>query len=140
MLCSVETKELKLRPATDVHDYQVRPLLESLSNCICMCLGCGAHSAQGATVAVYLALRHSLFWAAGPGQGGTEVPEQVHRCSTCAEQFFAPCSHCIPPQVKVKAAQKFLSKGHRVKLTLQFRGREMEFQQIGREMFQVCAL
>ncbi|KAL4439793.1 hypothetical protein ABPG75_002794 [Micractinium tetrahymenae] len=56
----VETKELKLRPATDVHDYQV----------------------------------------------------------------------------KVKAAQKFLVKGHRVKLTLQFRGREMEFQQIGREMFQ----
>ncbi|PRW33264.1 translation initiation factor IF-3 [Chlorella sorokiniana] len=56
----VETKELKLRPATDVHDYQV----------------------------------------------------------------------------KVKAAQKFLGKGHRVKLTLQFRGREMEFQQIGREMFQ----
>ncbi|PSC69241.1 translation initiation factor IF-3 [Micractinium conductrix] len=56
----VETKELKLRPATDVHDYQV----------------------------------------------------------------------------KVKAAQKFLAKGHRVKLTLQFRGREMEFQQLGREMFQ----
>ncbi|KAL4419379.1 hypothetical protein ABPG77_002906 [Micractinium sp. CCAP 211/92] len=56
----IETKELKLRPATDVHDYQV----------------------------------------------------------------------------KVKAAQKFLGKGHRVKLTLQFRGREMEFQQIGREMFQ----
>lgn len=26
-----------------------------------------------------------------------------------------------------------------MKLTLQFRGREMEFQQIGREMFQVCA-
>ena len=44
---------------------------------------------------------------------------------------------CCPAQVKVKAAQKFLGKGHRVKLTLQFRGREMEFQQIGREMFQV---
>lgn len=55
----IETKELKLRPATDVHDYQV----------------------------------------------------------------------------KLRAAQKFLSKGARVKLTLQFKGREMEFKEIGREMF-----
>ncbi|KAI3431855.1 hypothetical protein D9Q98_010607 [Chlorella vulgaris] len=55
----VETKELKLRPATDVHDYQV----------------------------------------------------------------------------KLRNGQKFLSKGQRVKLTLQFRGREMEFQQIGRDLF-----
>ena len=37
----------------------------------------------------------------------------------------------------MKAAQKFLGKGHRIKLSLQFRGREMEFQQIGREMFEV---
>jgi len=55
----VETKELKLRPATDVHDYQVR----------------------------------------------------------------------------VRAAQKFLEKGQRVKLTLQFRGREMAHQDVGRDMF-----
>jgi translation initiation factor IF-3 len=55
----IETKELKLRPATDVHDYQV----------------------------------------------------------------------------KVRAAQKFLSKGARVKLTVQFKGREMEFKGIGRELF-----
>ena len=48
-----------------------------------------------------------------------------------------PARAPLPVQVKVKAAQKFLGKGHRVKLTLQFRGREMEFQQIGREMFQV---
>lgn len=40
----------------------------------------------------------------------------------------------------MRNAQKFLGKGHRVKLTLQFRGREMEFQQIGREMFQVGAV
>ncbi|KAI8107344.1 hypothetical protein M9434_001986 [Picochlorum sp. BPE23] len=38
-------------------------------------------------------------------------------------------------QVKVRAAQKFIDKGFRVKLTLQFRGREMEFKEIGREMF-----
>jgi hypothetical protein len=46
-----------------------------------------------------------------------------------------PACRCV--QVKVKAAQKFLGKGHRIKLSLQFRGREMEFQQIGREMFEV---
>lgn len=39
-------------------------------------------------------------------------------------------------QVKVRAAEKFLSKGSRVKLTIQFKGREMEFKQIGREMFE----
>lgn len=55
----IETKELKLRPATDIHDYQV----------------------------------------------------------------------------KVRAASKFLSKGARVKLVVQFKGREMEFKDIGREMF-----
>jgi translation initiation factor IF-3 len=38
-------------------------------------------------------------------------------------------------QVKVRAAQKFIDKGLRVKLTLQFRGREMEFKEIGRAMF-----
>ena len=50
-----------------------------------------------------------------------------------------PCRppHTHPTQVKVKAAQKFLAKAHRVKLSLQFRGREMEFQQLGREMFMV---
>lgn len=55
----IETKELKLRPGTDVHDYQVR----------------------------------------------------------------------------LRSAQKFLAKGNRVKLTLQFRGREMEFKSVGKEMF-----
>lgn len=55
----VETKELKLRPATDVHDYQT----------------------------------------------------------------------------KMRAAQKFLGKGNRVKVIVQFKGREMEFKDIGREMF-----
>lgn len=39
-------------------------------------------------------------------------------------------------QVKVRAARKFIDKGNRVKLTLQFRGREMEFKEIGREMFE----
>eukprot|EP00887_Chlorella_sp_A99_P000501 scaffold17.g501.t1 len=63
----VDTKELKLRPSTDVHDYQA-----------------------GGRVGV----------------------------------------------VKLRAAAKFLEKGQRVKLTLQFKGREMEFKQLGAEMFQ----
>ncbi len=39
-------------------------------------------------------------------------------------------------QVRVRAAQKFIDKNFRVKLTLQFRGREMEFKEIGRQMFE----
>ena len=38
-------------------------------------------------------------------------------------------------QTKVRAAAKFIAKGARVKLTVQFKGREMEFKDIGREMF-----
>lgn len=36
---------------------------------------------------------------------------------------------------KVRQAQKFLAKGDRVKVSLQFKGREMENKDIGREMF-----
>ncbi|KAK9812779.1 hypothetical protein WJX72_003520 [[Myrmecia] bisecta] len=38
-------------------------------------------------------------------------------------------------QVRLRAAQNFLSKGMKVKLSLQFRGREMQFQELGRQMF-----
>ncbi|GAB4823642.1 hypothetical protein N2152v2_010688 [Parachlorella kessleri] len=38
-------------------------------------------------------------------------------------------------EVKVRQAQKFLSKGDRVKVTLQFKGREMEHNQVGKDMF-----
>jgi translation initiation factor IF-3 len=37
--------------------------------------------------------------------------------------------------VQLRAAQKFLAKGSRVKLTLQFKGREMEFKELGAQMF-----
>ncbi len=40
-------------------------------------------------------------------------------------------------QVRLRSAQKFLEKGNKVKLTLQFKGREMEFRDIGQDMFQV---
>ena len=37
--------------------------------------------------------------------------------------------------VRLKAAQKFLGQGDRIKVTCQFRGRENEFRDIGRDMF-----
>jgi translation initiation factor IF-3 len=39
-------------------------------------------------------------------------------------------------EVRLRAAQKFLSKGDKVKVTLQFRGREMQFKEEGHKMFQ----
>jgi translation initiation factor IF-3 len=97
---SIETKELKLRPATDVHDYQVK-------------------------------VRSQPPWrrlAAGPR---CSRPRLGACLLTPRRPAAPPCAR--PPQVR--AAQKFLSKGARVKLTLQFKGREMEFKELGAQMF-----
>jgi translation initiation factor IF-3 len=40
-------------------------------------------------------------------------------------------------EVKVKAAKGFLAKGSKVKLTMQFNGREMRFKDQGKEMMLV---
>ncbi len=40
-------------------------------------------------------------------------------------------------QVRLRAAEKFIAKGNKVKLSLQFRGREMEFRDIGQELIEV---
>lgn len=40
-------------------------------------------------------------------------------------------------RLQVRQAQKFLSKGDRVKVTLQFKGREMDHREMGQEMFKV---
>lgn len=40
-------------------------------------------------------------------------------------------------ETKVKQAQKFLSKGAKVKLTMTFSGREMRFKDQGKEMMLV---
>jgi len=37
-------------------------------------------------------------------------------------------------QVRLRSAQKFLSKGDKVKINIQFRGREMEFKNLGQEI------
>lgn len=39
-------------------------------------------------------------------------------------------------QVRLRAAQKFLAKGDKVKFSLQFRGREMQFQEEGSKMME----
>jgi len=39
-------------------------------------------------------------------------------------------------QVKLRQVQNFLEKGHKVRLRLQFRGREMEHQEIGRRLIE----
>jgi translation initiation factor IF-3 len=39
--------------------------------------------------------------------------------------------------VRLRAAEKFIAKGNKVKLSCQFRGREMDFQDIGRDLFMV---
>jgi translation initiation factor IF-3 len=51
------------------------------------------------------------------------------------ELKLRPATDIHDYQVKVRAASKFLLKGARVKLVVQFKGREMEFKDIGREMF-----
>ena len=51
------------------------------------------------------------------------------------EVKLRPATDVHDYQTKVRAASKFLAKGARVKLIVQFKGREMEFKDIGREMF-----
>lgn len=46
------------------------------------------------------------------------------------------CVHCIVCS-QVRSAQKFLSKGAKVKLTMTFSGREMRFKDQGKEMMLV---
>lgn len=46
--------------------------------------------------------------------------------------LFLSCS----PQVKVKRAAQFLRSGDKVKVSIQFRGREIDFKQLGVDLFQ----
>ncbi|BDA42415.1 probable translation initiation factor IF-3 at C-terminar half [Coccomyxa sp. Obi] len=51
------------------------------------------------------------------------------------ELKFRPSTDVHDYQVRLRAAQKFIAKGDKVKLTLTFRGREMQFQEIGKDLF-----
>jgi len=84
-----DMKELKLRPSTDVHDYQVR----------------------------LRAAQKFLAKASRPAQ-----------CFAVPHLHFARFS---------RASSGACMQGDKVKLSLQFRGREIEMQDIGRDLFQV---
>ena len=85
-----DLKELKFRPSTDVHDYQVR--LRAAQKFI-------------AKVRSLARPKSTLYWFLS-----SEIP------------FTLEC---------------FTLQGDKVKLTLTFKGREMQFQEIGKDLFKV---
>lgn len=50
---------------------------------------------------------------------------------------FRPSTDINDLRVKAKHAEKFLNEGHRVKVSLVFKGREISHQDLGRETFNV---
>lgn len=98
--CRQDLKELKLRPSTDVHDYQVRlraaqKFLAKVRN---------FERAKKKLPCLRAQVLFAWFWR-------------------LLEQGFA----------------RVWGQGDKVKLSLQFRGREIEMQSIGRDLFQVCS-
>lgn len=91
-----DLKELKLRPSTDVHDYQVR-----------------LRAAQK-----FLAKVGSL--------------ERALKLPRLPVRVLFLCSGGLWSN-----ALRACGQGDKVKLSLQFRGREIEMQSIGRDLFQV---
>lgn len=59
-------------------------------------------------------------------------------CSTETKEVrLRPVTEAHDYEVKVASARKFLSKGSKVKLTMQFSGRELRFKDQGKEMMLV---
>ena len=58
--------------------------------------------------------------------------------NTPKEVRFRPTTDTHDMDVKIKHASEFLSSGHKVKLTVRFRGREMRRQDVGRETLRVA--
>jgi translation initiation factor IF-3 len=56
------------------------------------------------------------------------------------EVKLRPVTEKADYETKVKQAQKFLSKGAKVKLTMTFSGREMRFKHQGKDMMLVSSL
>jgi translation initiation factor IF-3 len=100
--CRQDLKELKFRPSTDVHDYQVR-----------------LRAAQK-----FIAKVRPLVQYCRSFQGPGAMLEKVGLFGVLhvAEIIFKV----------VNALQ-----GDKVKLTLTFKGREMQFQEIGKDLFKV---
>ena len=97
-----DLKELKFRPSTDVHDYQVR-----------------LRSAQKFIAKVRALLQHSYQLNLYCGR----------RCLPQAD-----CGAAVLPSDEVRCLP---AQGDKVKLTITFKGREMQFQDIGRDLFKV---
>lgn len=68
----------------------------------------------------------------------TSVTCVLHRHSVEVKEVrLRPVTEPHDYEVKVKAAKGFLAKGSKVKLTMQFSGREMRFKEQGKEMMLV---
>jgi translation initiation factor IF-3 len=59
------------------------------------------------------------------------------RSTETKEVRLRPVTESHDYEVKVASARKFLSKGSKVKLTMQFSGRELRFKDQGKEMMLV---
>eukprot|EP00878_Enallax_costatus_P007829 GHUV01008194.1.p2 GENE.GHUV01008194.1~~GHUV01008194.1.p2 ORF type:complete len:142 (+),score=26.66 GHUV01008194.1:628-1053(+) len=64
----------------------------------------------------------------------TKQKQKSSKGTETKEVRLRPVTEAHDYEVKVKAAEKFLSKGSKVKLTMQFSGREMRFKDQGKEM------
>lgn len=71
----------------------------------------------------------------------TVIAPSLHNTPSCSvdikELKMRPNTDVHDYQVRLRAAEKFIAKGNKVKLSLQFRGREMEFRDIGKELMEV---
>lgn len=64
----------------------------------------------------------------------TKQKQKSSKGTETKEVRLRPVTEAHDYEVKVKAAEKFLAKGSKVKLTMQFSGREMRFKDQGKEM------
>jgi hypothetical protein len=118
-----DLKELKMRPSTDEHDYQVR-LRSAIKFLTKVCPGhIETHDTCATTQQCSIQANKTTRWLAGAssGTGGQKHPGVTVCCTWCNVRCGIPA----------------WLQGDKVKLTCQFRGREREFQDIARDMFDV---
>jgi hypothetical protein len=84
--------------------------------------------------------RIRLFWQYGVIDL-CGVSYLLSHCSTETKEVrLRPVTEAHDYEVKVASARKFLSKGSKVKLTMQFSGRELRFKDQGKEMMLVSGV
>jgi hypothetical protein len=111
-VCSTDTKEVRLRPVTQACNVAAPPLtLFRFVPFPWLLLNLHPHAAGCCCSAV---------------------------CSTETKEVrLRPVTESHDYEVKVASARKFLTKGSKVKLTMQFSGRELRFKDQGKEMMLV---